>query len=342
MPLPAWFVSGILAGSLSFPEPGAEPQLPEGCRKPFVTAPLVRTIVENWDTWTVEELQAFWPDALDSQDIPPTEHHLVRQYASFAQGGACGEIFLFTSAVRGNPQYLDSLELRVVAESLDDAELAGKEFLRSFGKPFLLLSEGYDEWRLDETGWMRRDYQWDEPEMSVAIEVQRRQEEGFFLSVRYHRATTLDRPAPSRPNEPLKVHLSTGKAEHVAPTRITCVANEVDADELRRAAELIRLVEPELASMKGWFLIVPREEADYVVVLGAHWDEDDQVESVRCVSADVDLTNQLLGVAISEGQPNWQRLRTMESAARALAEAIAERFQEQYYRLLNQRTEETW
>ena len=48
---------------------------------------------------------------------------------------------------------------------------------------------------------------------------------------------------------------------------------------------------------------------------------------------------QRLGIAIDEHGPNWRQLETMDIAALELARGITELFQEQYYRLMNQRTE---
>ncbi|MGH9336338.1 MAG: hypothetical protein ACRD21_21590, partial [Vicinamibacteria bacterium] len=54
----------------------------------------------------------------------------------------------------------------------------------------------------------------------------------------------------------------------------------------------------------------------------------------------LDEKDQMMGLALVKGPPNWGELETMDGAARALAEGIAERFKKQYYRLLNQRQEE--
>jgi hypothetical protein len=223
-----------------------------------------------------------------------------------------------------------------MSRDLKEAELAGKQFLSSFGRPFQLLSEGYDEWTLDKDGYLHREYRWDDPEIRVAIDLQRH-EGRFLLSVSYDRATKLDTAPPARPDDPLKLHVSLGETKLLAPSRMHCVGEQVEPDELSAARELARRIERELAKSPEWIRIVPAEEADYVVLLGAHWEEREREGARRCVSADVELPGQHLGRAIIEGGPNWRELENMDTAAAALARGIAELFQEQYYRLLNQR-----
>jgi hypothetical protein len=332
------FIAAIASSALLHGGAAHAAQVPTGCREPFETAELVEAVINRWDAWTVEELRAHWPDALETQDSPPTERHLPTYYAHFAQEGACGESFQFTAATHGTPQFLEQLELRFMSRELDDAEIAGKAFLKSFGSPFQLLTDGFDEWRLDENGWLHRDYRWDDPEIHVAIDIERHEDQ-FMLSVSYSRATKLDAPAPSRPEEPLRLHISPGEATSFALSRMSCVGDGVEPEELQAAREVSQRVQRELSRAAEWFQIVPAGEADYVVLLGAHWEEKKVGDSHRCVSADLELPGQRLGIAIDEHGPNWRQLETMDIAALELARGITELFQEQYYRLMNQRTE---
>lgn len=222
--LSAWVCAGFVAPAfLAIPAPTRQPDERSGCREPFRTADLVRTVCERWGSWTLDELRGFWPDALATVDVPVTEDHLPTLYAHFVGDvGACGEIFRFTPAIRGNPQYLESVELRIVSESLEDADLAGKELLRAFGGPFRLLGDAFDEWSLDDAGRMHRDYTWEDPRIRVDIDLGRR-EGKFQLEISYERETILDRPPPSKPDAPIALTIFTGESDEFVPLRSFCV-----------------------------------------------------------------------------------------------------------------------
>jgi hypothetical protein len=144
------------------------------CRNPYDTARLLEAVIAQWDTWTVPSLVTFWPDPIEALGPGSTEDELPTLYGRFiGQFGRCGEVFSFTPAKRGNAQYLESVEVRYAANTFEDVEMAGKAFLRSYGKPFDFLGDAYDEWLLDDEGAFHREYRWDEPEIRLEIAIGR-------------------------------------------------------------------------------------------------------------------------------------------------------------------------
>lgn len=297
------------------------------CREPFRTAELVRVVIDQWDDWTVDSLIAFWPEPIEALDVGSTAEHLPTMYGRYVGPyGRCGEVFFFTQATRGSQQYLDHIELRYAAETVDDVELAGKAFLRAYGEPFEFLGDAYDEWRLDDTGHLRRQYRWPEPEMSVGITIESR-EPLFRLSMTYDRETWLDRSPPEAPEAPLRIFIGIPDSETFAPSLHTCLRGDTTPEILRQSSELARRIADELSRRPAWFEIVPETEADYVLIAGGRWGDRD-----RCISTEIPLPGQSLGLAIIEQGPDWRDLATLDGGARELAERVAARFREQYWR----------
>ncbi|HSF17531.1 MAG TPA: hypothetical protein VLK65_18450 [Vicinamibacteria bacterium] len=240
--------------------------------------------------------------------------------------GRCGEVFFFTRAAPGNSQFLDQVEFRYTSSELADAELAGKAILRAYGRPFEFIGEAYDEWRLNDDGFLRRDYTWTEPDIRVSIEIEQR-DALFRLSMTYDRETHLDRTPPETLETPLKLAVALPDPETFAPHLMMCIPGEANAEERRVGSRLLRLVEHELARAH-WFEIAAAEEADFTVLVGAHWEDTN-----RCISAAIWLPGQSLGLAITERGPGWRDLETLEEGARELATSIEARFREHYWRI---------
>jgi hypothetical protein len=70
-----------------------------------------------------------------------------------------------------------------------------------------------------------------------------------------------------------------------------------------------------LSARRTWFELVPESDADFLVVVGAHWDDTE-----RCGGVVIPIPGLQLGLESSERGPDWRDLETLEKSAAKLAE----------------------